>query len=1004
MSQFWPIICRGSATRRMFAGPPQIQPTWHKLTTQGQLRESSVTSANFALMKEKSDLQRAIQQYIDLNQVCTDAKPHYTPRGAALSADISTFLGRIHVFMSQISALQQALQKNNSQLSSILANNTAQTQRNLNALANFMQVICNLGLPPLPSLPAYFGASIFSFNGFSAASLSAVKTAAQQAAGAAAGNLSGGTGLNSTGGATPAPLPKVSAMSFTNFSFSQCSMMMAPNSNAGVLATPPTVVPFDGATVGATTGAIALPAAGTLGDPTQLTDPAYIISMQNVTTTPVFNPVTLSPATLLVGSLPNPVEIISNYQMPATTYVANILSTVPALATLITDAPASVSSPDSTVAPTAIQAEERKLLIEYVNLAGIVASNYDKNLTATWLMYIQAARSGRAGAWLPNFEDAYTQYITPSLTLLQAAGTVIPWNTVLGGTGTVAAPADIPLVDTIMGAPATVRQNILWKLSYIEASLLGYARNPQFDSGADQVYLSSFTGSDTDYISTPLDTTVTLTVVLGADTATYPVSCTFPASMANTMNAVIVTATANIAQAPAYTTPYPQFRFTYDAYAQATQVDRFTQFWRTFNYNVVQLLAQDLYTVGFVTTYPAALDSAVDPLGNPADYLQIENDASTRNRLWAPGLPLLTIPQAPVIELGALPGITGTTTGWSASNFDPQSFLDRPDIQALPLSTQLAMLRTNESYAAIMTASDELQSDVGAALAESQAALAALQNNGFSVDSGITLTVAPSGPLAAVVFDQTSYDNTNYVTSPTLFTIQAAGLYMIAGLINWDKGPAGVRTLLVMQNSTLVIDEEQTLADTVGPVAQSFSVVQQFNAGDTIQILVSQATGTPQNILPGAQLSCLLVPASQAVPSQPFSTTAPMTGDFATRSLTADASMVAGVAVEIQADGGVLPIDPVGAIATPFVDGISTTSVAQGALADVGTSYGSFYQLTDFPSLVTGGLVYAGVGGILTQNYPELVQSVNWVIVVGRAISPSVILFEPQIPTKVITF
>lgn len=946
-SQFWPILNQGTPPRLTFSGPPQLEQQWHKAMEEGRHLESSINDAMFAVQKEKADLQRAIQHYMDLIQTSADSEFRHTARKFKLAADILNYTQKVHTFMNQITALTQAIQKNIQALQQIEAATAAMIQGNLNALAGFMSLICNLGLPPLPSIPAFFGANIFSFNGFNFASLS---------------------------------LPKLNFSAFTNFSFSQCSVVPP---NAAALNTPPTVIMLDGTTIGAVSGNIVPPLGGQLGNPTQLTNPTYIAQLQGQSATPIYNPTTANPATILQGTLPNPSQIISAYELPTATYQANILSGVPAFQT----------NPPVT--------EEYKLLTEFVNLAGIVASNYDKNLTAAWLFYVQAARGGRAGSWLPNFEAAYETYIQPSLTLLQASTTTIPWNNVLGGPGVTAAPSDIPLIDTIQAATPGAAQNILWKLSYIEASLLGYPRTTQFDNAADSKYLATFTGSDLDFVSTPINLTSTATIILGADTANFPVSCIVPNAMLNVFNEVVALAAINIAADQTYVTNRPQFRFTYDAFAQATQVDRFSQFWRTFNFNFQQLLAQDPYVVGFVASYAAVLDSAIDPLGTATDFSEVQSDALTRNRSWLPGQPLLPLPAPPQVTIGALPGITGTTNGWTASNFDPSSFLSRPDVQSLPLPVQYTMLRTNESYAAVMTTGNNVQTVIDTALAQATAALQSVQNNGFDVTSSGQLVVKNSVAPLPVTFDQTSYDNTNYVTSPTLFTIQVTGTYMISGTITWDKGPAGVRTVVLLQNSTIVLDEEDTDVLSVGPITQNFSVVQQLNAGDTLQVVVTQSTGVQTNLIVGSEFAVVLVPTSDVVQQGEDTDITTPSADNSTRSIPASVSMAAGTAITILSNGSCAPVDPVGASSAPFVSGVTTDLVTLGNLANVGTGYGVLYTITG-ASFTVGGLIYAGPGGVLTQDYNTLITEVNWVIVVGRAIGADMLLFSPQIPTQIV--
>ncbi|MGB7282010.1 MAG: hypothetical protein WBE13_07105, partial [Candidatus Acidiferrum sp.] len=704
VGQYFPILCKGAPTRSTYAGPPEIEANWHKAMEEGRHLESSINGAMFAVQKEKADLEKHIMHYLDLIQTSADSEFRHGTRKFKLAADILNYIQKIQHYMSLITGLTQAIQSNLNQLAQLETDTLNMLSANLAALAAFMSQVCNLGLPSLPSIPSFFGANIFTFNGFGFAGLSA---------------------------------PSISFAALTNFSFAQCSLVQP---NGAALDTPPTVIMLDGVTIGSVAGNVVPPLGGQIGNPNELTSPSYITAMQNQTTPPVYNPTTINPATILVGSLPDPAQIISAYQMPQATYKANVLATVPAFQ----------SNPPAS--------QEYTLLSEYVSLVGIVNSNYDKNLTAAWLYYIEAARLGRGGQWLPNFEAAYQQYIQPSIAVLENPQTLIPWNTALGGSGTVDAPTDIPLVDTLTSATPAAAQHILWQLSYIEASLLGYIRTTQFDSGVDSVYLATFTLNDLDYTSVTFSATDTVTLVLGATTATYPVNCVVPKALVNVLNEVIAIAAANIAANQTYVTNRPQFRYTYNAFAEATQVDRFTQFWRTFNYNFQQLLTQDPYVVGFVAGYAASLDSAVDPLGTTTDSQQVENDALTRNRAWAPGQPLLPLPVIPTVTVGTLPGVSGTNTGWSGSTFNPQSFLSRPDVQSLPLPVQYTMLRTNESYAALMTTMGQFQDSIDAATAQGQAALASIQNNGFNVTSSGPLVVKNAVNPLPVSFDATTYD------------------------------------------------------------------------------------------------------------------------------------------------------------------------------------------------------------------------------------------------------
>jgi len=79
------------------------------------------------------------------------------------------------------------------------------------------------------------------------------------------------------------------------------------------------------------------------------------------------------------------------------------------------------------------------------------------------------------------------------------------------------------------------------------------------------------------------------------------------------LNAVIAAATINIQNDVGYLSVRLGNRYTYNQFAQATLVDRFSQFWRDFATNLKILLAQDPYLVQFVITYFGTLNGALNP-------------------------------------------------------------------------------------------------------------------------------------------------------------------------------------------------------------------------------------------------------------------------------------------------------------------------------------------------------------------------------------------------------
>jgi hypothetical protein len=222
--------------------------------------------------------------------------------------------------------------------------------------------------------------------------------------------------------------------------------------------------------------------------------------------------------------------------------------------------------------------------------------------------------------------------------------------------------------------------------------------------------------------------------------------------MKASLDQVIALATINIQNDLTYLSPRLGNRYTYNQFAVATQVDRFSQFWRDFATNLTNFLAQDPYLVQFAITYPLILDGALDPLANATDtaaFASLLVDVASRNRNWTPGTPLLNIPIQPIVSYQNSSSPTVNTNGWittttsssqgfgqmygsgfgggnsvtSGIELDPVAFLARPDIAALPIPVQTAMLRTNLSYASLQTYSANMQNTIAANIANAIAHL-----------------------------------------------------------------------------------------------------------------------------------------------------------------------------------------------------------------------------------------------------------------------------------------
>ena len=962
-TDMWPIIVKGAIYRHSPMGDPTIEKMYHSAMEDGRKLEKNISDANHWLLQKKQHYLHLIQAKLDTVLVGTDGQLKHKPRVIKLIADCVRLIKDVQEFQKNIAGVIAAVTYNLNLLLAMERNLLAMVQSILNSLALLLNNICNWHLPPLPSIPNLLGLGVFHWNGFRF-SFSAFK-------------------------------PNLKFDS--NFAFKQCAIQI-PNINLNI--TPSVITLPSGNSFGSLQ--FIPPLDGSVANATNINDPGFVALMQSIVDVPIYSPIsvapditTFTPTTSMIGSLPDPTTIISNYQMPPDVYQSNIVSLVlPNDVVKTTDS--DYSNPDYVTR----QANLRKDLVHYINLDAVVSSNYDPYVTSAWLYYLDGNRSGsgRVGSWLPNYEASYQTYIQPSATILNTIP--IPWNTVLGGTGTLDAPTDIPLVDSLKDMSDGDRQVGLWKLSYVEAAILGYTRSTTWDAYQDANYLNGVTGSDLDYRPTSVDLSVTTTITLGEGSAEFPVSCTYPTAIAKILNEVIAQATIDIQKDTAYQSPRLGNRFTYNQFAQAAEVDRFSQFWRDFNYNMVSLLAQDPYLIQFAVTYFGTLNGALNPLGDATSYNLLKADASSRNRNWVPGFPLLPIPIAPEVSFQNDSTPSDGTSGWDGINFSASNFLSRPDVQAQTIPVQIAMLRTNISYAGVLQMQQQVQSEIQAQITNAQNILAQSQQIGFSVEADNVETYIPPSESVAVSFDTVDLDMTGNVTNQNTFTIQSEGEYVVYGTLMWEGSDTGqTRTVTLTQNG-VPISTQSTDPNMVSPIILQLSITANFNEGDVVQVLASHGFSTEEIVGSGSLFG--MVQSGQA--STPVQLPPSSAG---TSTFTASAPITSSTALMIQSDGTVRPLDPTvtltspgGKTLYPFCDGVALTSATTGQTVTTTANYGSSYTVNG-ATFTEGGLLYVGVGGVLTQNYDSLFTGgtgVHWIICVGRATGTNTFIYEPHIP------
>ena len=943
-SNLWPMQLLGAADRKILAGTSNIEAGFHQVLQGGQFLERNLGDAMSEIQKEKKRIEDNITHWLGLNRLAIDGQLSDHPRAIKFIADSIQFVDEIQKCIKDTYALVAAMQANIQMLLAIEQRMLQMIQANINSIANLLSEICNWGLPSLLSMVAQLG-NLFHFNGFNF-------------------NLLAGFNILNNLNLKP-------NLTF-GFSFNQCIKRSANFS--GFFGTLSNMVNADVSTL---TFTVPSPLGGYYGDPNQFTAPDYIAKMR-ATSTPVFNPNVAASSSSTPSSLPAPASIISNYALTPASYESNIVSIVPALQ------------------PAMIQPSTlRSQLLNFVTLGDVVASNYDPNTTAAWLFYLNLNRTGRGGQWISAYETAYQSLVTPSLNYL--AATPVPWNQVLGSTTMNDSPPTIPLIPTLQ---ADTTRNLLWKLSYVEASLLGYPRNSSWDAGADTLYTSSFTQAAFDYLSTPLVAGApTTTTMLGVGTAAYPVSATYPTAIAGNLTQVIALATVNIANTPSYQSNRPQFRFTYDMFAQATLVDRYSQFWRDFNANLVSLLAQDPYVISYVVSYVATLNGAVNPLADQTAYNQLEADAISRNRTWSFGSNLPLIPEA-LVNTASYPSPTAENNGWTSGTLNATAFLSRPDIQAQTLPVQIAMLRTNQSYASLLSTQANVQSAVSDALAQANAGIQSIGLSGWSMETNAVIAVQPGATGQTVAFGQTDFDQTGYIQDSETVVVPQSNTFIVTASLAFDPtGSIGTRTVNLLQNGVV---QATAYGDntSIDPFTVQFSTIMAANTGDILQIQVLHSLPTSQNLLVGSSFMGLI-----DVSATPTNTTvipsAPASLDGSTGFNSGTAFPVLS-AVFVGSDGNIYPINPastaVGQI--PLADGIAlAASTAAGEAIQVAVVYGARFP-TVGTTWMPGGLLYVGADGTLTQDYATISTTVRWIVCIGRAVTATSFIYEPHIPTN----
>ena len=920
---------------------------YHESLERGRMLEKSIGDAADWAKKIKKDLTEKITLWLKLQVLGTDGQLPDTARPAKYIKDVIDFIKEMKKLMDEVVAVISALIRIAQMIIAMINRFKAMIQRILNALAALIAEICNWNLPDLPALPNFFGDLVWGFNGFN--------------------------------------LGKIDKFTFdAKFAFGNCKIRK-PDLN--IFRNYPTQIngsnklTYGQQLFNPPLGGILAPKAGT--DPDFVR--TYLDPKRNYT--PIFTS-DFSQSVDMIGSLPKPSTILSNYSLSPANYAENLVSLVPSLVPLIpktTDADYEfINEPNDTpdiTTQTALRRQNLQTAFEVnVNLGSIVDSGYDLNLTAAWVLYLSRSLEARQGLWIEEFKALYDDIILPTVTMLQTED--IPFN---GYEGVIKnAPANLPIIDYFKSVvDGGQLSNVYWQLSYIENSLLGYARDKRWDSYA-YGFLSPVTKTDADFAIKPLSAT-TSSVILDSDgKASYPQEILVPTSHLSIALDAIEKGKNDIENHPEWRTSRSQFRYIYDQFAQAKEVDRYSQFWREWKANFESALVSEVSTR--VLSYWQALDSQVNPLGDSAiaDYIRI--DTETRSSSWVPGDGLLNLPKELFPE--TIQAYDDTKpSGWTGDTFDASTFLARPDIQALSIPTQMAMVDLNSAYASILTYQtitlDAMNSQL-TSVQDSITSASAVQ--GISLSSAAVMTLS-SGETKTLVLPTIEFDHTSNFVSPTLIKIQANGEYSVACLMNTSESVTpDIRKLEMLVNGKVELaasSDNTTQASAVG-----FSGNLPLVMGDEVYFRASNAGVSSFDIL-DSTVSCLIANPSQAA----------STGNSAINGYPVGVdSLDAGTAVAINAYSKILPIHPeVNVDDVPWYDGITLASGKANETVQISLIYGNTYTIPS-AHFTPGANLFVGPNGVLTEDFTMVKTTCRWVIGVGKAISATDFIYEPQLP------
>lgn len=698
-----------------FPGRQGIEDSYHFALEGGRFADHSISDAINSINEAKQQLIQRVTSYMNLSMVAGTAQAPDPVRPPKLAADIIKVIKVARQLIQEIQGLIKGLLGQAQYLLSMISRIRAFIQARLNSIATLINQICNFNLPDLPSIPNILGGIYF--DGF----------------------------------AFPRGAFDFSLKFDANFAFSTCKIRTP---NVDIFRNyPKTALPVVGANGVVSSGApkIIPPLPNSrVATLAEMQDSVKLKAIRG-SKDPIFPP-EFVPYGNFFGALPKPTMILSSFELLPSEFKDQVVSLVGVSLTGLTPpnngAPISDKNLPGTIFSTGgsgssnldratLQNQVRAFLASGVTLEALEASGWDWIRVWAWAAYLGDCRAARKGLWISPFEDVYQTWVAPSY--VQTLNQRIPWNQ---HSSTPVVPLDILRIKVL---PEAERKALLWKLSYVEASLLDYPRCTSWDDAAVVGYVDGPTRADLDYVKTSVDlSNLGLSVVLESKgKAEYPSKLTYPEGLHTTLTQVIamgLLAIGGVKDAvdlyakmdglePGNNTIRLDARVIYTPRAERTDIDFHSQFWKEFALRWADLMQGNPLVLAVVCNYPALLNSAINPLASRTPYYRAKQDSLERVWSWVRGTPFLPTPYIPAMlepaaELRLAPGAPNGWGGVCPKNYDPATglpvgnfdakgnpvplkfdlptFTARPDIQALDPNTRDTLIYYNQAYADLL--------------------------------------------------------------------------------------------------------------------------------------------------------------------------------------------------------------------------------------------------------------------------------------------------------------